>query len=346
MTPDKDNLARTRHWLHAILRPERNFIWVIIIYGIGISLLTLAVPAAVQYLINTIVNIGSFRAVLVLAFSLFLILLTSGVLSAIRMWVVELYERRIFARLTSEISFKVMASPKDQFKGPYAGSSNRYFEILLLQKNIPFIMLDGFALVLQTAVGFALVSFYHPWLFIFNTGVVLTIYTIWRAWSSGAKRTAIERSKQKYATAKWLADLESLKKKPTSDALMSEAAVGTEEQISRFIDAQRQHFSYTFPQSLLFLALYALGSAGLLGVGGWLVIEGQLSVGQLVAAELIMASIFLGLSRFSTYLKAYYELYGSADKLEELLSLPEDQMPSTDHGAATGSQKSEEAEIE
>lgn len=346
MTPDKDNLARTRHWLHAILRPERNFIWVIIIYGIGISLLTLAVPAAVQYLINTIVNIGSFRAVLFLAFSLFLILLTSGVLSAIRMWVVELYERRIFARLTSEISFKVMASTKDQFKGPYAGSSNRYFEILLLQKNIPFIMLDGFALVLQTAVGFALVSFYHPWLFIFNTGVILTIYTIWRAWSSGAKRTAIERSKQKYATAKWLADLESLKKKPTSDALMSEAAVGTEEQISRFIDAQRQHFSYTFPQSLLFLALYALGSAGLLGVGGWLVIEGQLSVGQLVAAELIMASIFLGLSRFSTYLKAYYELYGSADKLEELLSLPEDQPPSTDHGAATGSQKSEEAEIE
>jgi len=346
VTPDKDNLARTRHWLHAILRPERNFIWIIIIYGIGISLLTLAVPAAVQYLINTIVNIGSFRAVLVLAFSLFLILLTSGVLSAIRMWVVELYERRVFARLTSEISFKVMASPKDQFKGPYAGSSNRYFEILLLQKNIPFIMLDGFALVLQTAVGFALVSFYHPWLFIFNTGVVLTIYTIWRAWSSGAKRTAIERSKQKYATAKWLADLESLKKKPTSDALMSEAAVGTEEQISRFIDAQRQHFSYTFPQSLLFLALYALGSAGLLGVGGWLVIEGQLSVGQLVAAELIMASIFLGLSRFSTYLKAYYELYGSANKLEELLSLPEDQMPSTDHGATTGSQKSEEAEIE
>ena len=45
-------------------------------------------------------------------------------------------------------------------------------------------------------------------------------------------------------------------------------------------------------------------------------------MGQLVAAELVMASIFLGLSRFSTYLKAYYELYGAADKLGDLLSLP------------------------
>lgn len=337
MIPDKDNIERTRHWLFAILRPELNFIWVIITYGIGISLLTLAVPTAVQYLINTIVNIGSFRAVLVLAFSLFLILLASGILSAVRMWVVELYERRVFARLTSEISYKVMASPQTHFVGQNAGSSNRYFEILLLQKNVPFIMLDGFALVLQTAVGFALVSFYHPWLFIFNTGVVLTIYAIWRGWASGAKRTAIERSKQKYMTAKWLADLEKLKSEPSTDAAMLNAAVGTETQIARFIDAQRQHFAYTFPQSLLFLALYALGSAGLLGVGGWLVIEGQLSVGQLVAAELIMASIFLGLSRFSTYLKAYYELYGSADKLGELLALPEVQTSSPELGATSES---------
>ncbi|MEM6937315.1 MAG: hypothetical protein AAF552_12715, partial [Pseudomonadota bacterium] len=52
-----------------------------------------------------------------------------------------------------------------------------------------------------------------------------------------------------------------------------------------------------------------------LGVAGWLVIQGQLSLGQLVAAELILGAIFAGLSRFSYYLELYYGIRGSLDKL-------------------------------
>ena len=51
---------------------------------------------------------------------------------------------------------------------------------------------------------------------------------------------------------------------------------------------------------------------------------GQLSIGQLVAAELIMSAVFFGLSRFSIYLKLYYELYGAADKLGKALNMPQE----------------------
>ena len=322
MTSERELIARTRQRLRDLLRPESDFLWVIIIYGIAISLLTLAVPVAVQFLINTIVNIGSFRAVAVLSLTLLLILMASGALSALRLWAVELYERRIFARLTGEISYRVALASSDYFEGHKKGSSNRYFEILLLQKNIPFIMLDGFAFVLQAVVGFTLVSFYHPWLFAFNVVIGVAIYAIWKVWSTGAKASAIQHSKQKYLTAHWLEGLENEPGESLTQDRVAELAAGTDAHVNNFIGSQRAHFSFTYPQSLMFLALYAFGSSGLLGLGGWLVIQGVLSVGQLVAAELVMASIFLGLSRFSTYLKAYYELYGAADKLGDLLSLP------------------------
>ena len=187
------NLAATRRSLWGLLQPESGFLWVIVVYGLGISLLTLAVPIAVQTLINTIANIGSLRAVYVLAVTLFIILLSSGVLSALSMWVVELYERKVYARLTAEMSYRVIRAPHQFFEGrSNAGITDRYFDIMILQKNVPRLLVDGFALVLQMLVGFTLVSFYHPWLFIFNSLTIATIYMIWTLWSRGAKRTAIE----------------------------------------------------------------------------------------------------------------------------------------------------------
>lgn len=319
MIKSRVDLSTTRQVLAELITPEKHFIWVILIFGASISLLTLAVPVAIQYLINTIVNIGSFRAIGALAGTLFFVLAGYAALSAVRVWIVERYEQHLFARLASEVSYQVLSAPKNHFSDETnAGKSNRYFEILLLQKNMPYLLIDGFALALQTAVGFTLVSFYHPWLLVFNVIVLAVVYGIWRVWANGAKRTAIIRSREKYRTAKWIAELESFSN--TSKPHDAErAALIMEEHIKAFIDAQRAHFSFTFPQTVSFLTLYAVGSAALLALGGWLVIQAVLSVGQLVAAELVMASIFLGLSRFSMYLKSYYELYGAADKLAELL---------------------------
>lgn len=319
------NLTATRRSLWGLLQPESGFLWVIVVYGLGISLLTLAVPIAVQTLINTIANIGSLRAVYVLAVTLFIILLASGVLSALSMWVVELYERKVYARLTAEMSYRVIRAPHQFFEGrSNAGITDRYFDIMILQKNVPRLLVDGFALVLQMLVGFTLVSFYHPWLFIFNSLTIATIYMIWTLWSRGAKRTAIELSQEKYATAKWLNDLEFAHEFFKSTSHVELAGRTTEQRTHHFIRSQAKHFRYTFLQSIMFLLVYALGSATLLGLGGWLVSNGQLSIGQLVAAELIMASVFLGLSRFASYLKSYYELYGAADKITELLSIPQE----------------------
>lgn len=315
--------ARAQLW--RLLAPESSFFSVIAVYGIAISLLTLAVPIAVQTLINSIANIGALRGIYTLATALLLILLSYGALSALRVWMAELYRRRVFARLAGELSYSVIRAPAWFFEGGRNGGlTHRFFDIMTLQKNVPRLLTDGFALVLQMAVGFTLVSFYHPALFLFNVLVVSTVVLIWKLWSRGARQRAVELSREKYAMARWLGDMEVAHEFFKSGRQVDLAADKTRAATDRYLVAHQNLFKFTFNQTVGFLILYAVGSSALLGLGGFLVVRGELSIGQLVAAELVMASIFVGLSRFSSYLKDYYELYGAADKIAEALSIPEE----------------------
>jgi putative ABC transport system ATP-binding protein len=319
------DLKKTKQYLISLLKPEANFFYVAIIYGVAISLMTLAVPIAVQTLINSIANIGSTRAVYILASILFLTLFISSLFSALRMRVMEYYERKIYARLVAQLGLKTIMAPRSFFEGRRNTSiTHRYFDIMTLQKNIPSLMVDGFALILQLIVGFALVSFYHPALFLFNVLIILLMYSIWKVWGAGAKRSAIALSQSKYDSAKWLNDVASAHEFFKSSDHLDYAGHTTESYIDNYLNTHKKHFNYTFSQAVSFLFLYAFSSAALLGLGGYLVVQQQLSIGQLVAAELIMSAVFFGLSRFAVYLQLYYELYGAADKIGSALVIPQE----------------------
>lgn len=326
------DLVRAKKILAELIAPEKGFIRVALVYGIAIGLLTLSVPIAVQTLINTVANIASTRAIVILSLVLFATLVISAVLTALRTKVMELYERHVYARLTSKLSLNTLLAPHSVFEGRRNVTLiHRYFDIMTLQKNIPALVVDGFSLLLQLVVGFTLVSFYHPMLFALNMLIIGLIYAIWLIWGQGAKRTAIQLSQAKYESASWLSSLISAHEFFQSTRHLDHAGRSTEQQIAHYVDSHRAHFRFTFSQVLAFLGLYALASAVLLGLGGWLVIRGELSIGQLVASELIMSAVFFGLTQFTNYLKLYYELFGAADKLGQILELPQEQVQDCEH---------------
>jgi len=331
---DEPDLRLTRQRLWALLTPDGAYLRVFMVYGVAISLLGLGLPIAVQTLINTTANIGSTRAIVILALALLLLLGLAAMLSAMRMWATELYARRVYARISAAISLRVVLAPHSFFEGRRnAGLTHRYFDIMTLQKNIPHLIGDGFTVLLQTFVGMTLVSFYHLWFWLFNLLVLAILLLGWWFWDRDARVAAIKLSKKKYNSARWLGNLEAAHEFFKTSAHLDFAGRKTEEHISQFIEMHRQFFHSTFMQALVFLGVYALGSAALLGLGGWLVVLGELSIGQLVAAELIMSSVFFSLPRFVSFLRSYYELYGVADKIGEILSIPQED---TEPGIASG----------
>jgi ABC-type bacteriocin/lantibiotic exporter with double-glycine peptidase domain len=75
-------------------------------------------------------------------------------------------------------------------------------------------------------------------------------------------------------------------------------------------------------QIIFALALQAVASTVLLGLGGWLVISGQLTLGQLVAAELIVAIIVGSFSKLGKHMESFYDLLAGVDELGDLFDLP------------------------
>jgi putative ABC transport system ATP-binding protein len=90
----------------------------------------------------------------------------------------------------------------------------------------------------------------------------------------------------------------------------------------RYVSARKRHFSIIWRQTLFALMLEAVGSTVLLGLGGWLVINRQLTLGQLVASELIVTLVLASLSKIGKYVEIFYDLQATLDKLGILDKLP------------------------
>ena len=314
--PGMRSTTRLFAFLRKILAPERDYYVLVIIYGVGISLLSLATPIAVQMLVNTVANTGLTTPLVVLAVSLFLLLGLASVLNAMRIHLMDLFARRFYARMVSEIALRAIYAVNpffdDEGKGPLF---NRYFDIIIVHKTLPYLLIGGFTILLQVLVGMVLVSLYHPLFLIFNMVVALLCWLVWSIWGPRAIDSAVELSHRKHAAAAWLEGLGKSNGFFKSERHIEHALGRTDEITDYYISQHRAHFGNYFTQTLWFLFIYAAASALLLGLGGWLVIQGQLTLGQLVAAELVLSVAFFGISQLGTYLTYFYDLCGAIDEL-------------------------------
>ncbi len=337
-TPHTVRLRDVARWAAPILGQDSSFFVLAIIYGIGISLLSLATPISVQMLINSVANTALPAPLFTLAGVLFALLMLSALLSAFRVHLMELFRQRIFAQLVAEITLRAVHS-RDPFFGDARKGDlfNRYFEVMNLQKSIPSLLIGLFTILLQSGVGFVVTSFYHPFFLGFNLLFIFVAWLIWRLPSRGAMTSAVALSHAKYDTAHWLESVGASNGFYKSGRHISYAIDKSEAMTARYIKAYRRHFNFSFSQTVAYLVLYAVASAGLLAMGGWLVIQGQLSIGQLVAAELILSSIFYGFSQIGPYLDVFYDLVTAVEELGLLYAIPQE-VPGrvTGPGEATG----------
>ena len=149
-------------WIGLLLAPDAAFLRLALVYGIAISLLSLATPISVQLLINSVANTALTAPLFTLSAVLFLLLLLVGVLSAFRVHLMALFERRLFGRIVAEITLRAVHAQNPFFTDTRRGDLfNRYFDLMTVQKALPSLLIGGFTILLQGAVGLVVTSFYQ-----------------------------------------------------------------------------------------------------------------------------------------------------------------------------------------
>jgi hypothetical protein len=297
-----------------------------IIYGIGISLLSLATPVSVQMLINTVANMGLTTPLVVLSLSLFFLLLLAGGLNALRIYILDVFGRRFYARMVSEISLRTIYARNPFFDDEGKSALfNRYFDIIIVMKMVPNLLVGGFTIVLQTVVGFILVSSYHPLLLAFNA-------TILAADLAGLDDLGPARHPQRRGAVAPQALQRRLARVPgPCQRFLQDGVCTSPRRCERRTKSPAPTWSsiastsaITFSQTLSFPVHLRGGERALLGLGGWLVIGGELSLGQLVAAELVLSVVFLGVSQMGIYLSYFYDVCGAVDELSLFFKVEQD----------------------
>jgi putative ABC transport system ATP-binding protein len=337
MAKQKIGWAQVRGWLGEVIGPDGGYLRLAMVYGGAISLLSLATPISVQLLINSVANLALPAPLLTLSALLFTLMLIVAMLSALRVHVMALFERRIFARTVAEITIRAVHARNPFFADARrADLFNRYFDLMTVQKSVPSLVIGGFTILLQSVVGLVVTSFYHPFFLAFNVILIALVWLIWQIWSAGAIRSAVALSHAKHEAARWLEGLGTSNGFYKSARHLDFAMDMSEERTAAYVTAHRRHFRFSFAQTCAYLLLYATASAALLALGGWLILQGQLSIGQLVAAELILSGVFYGLGQLGTYLDAFYDMVAASEEVSLLYAIPHDAPSRSSEGLGNG----------
>ncbi|MFO1064361.1 MAG: ABC transporter ATP-binding protein [Pirellulales bacterium] len=311
--------------LSALLRMELRDVATIALFALVAGFTGLAVPLAVESLVNTVAWGTYLQPLLVLSLLLLGFMAFGGFLRILQIVVVEILQQRIYVRIVGDLAQRFAAADRSALDGENpAEVTNRYFDIMTIQKATAGLLLDGIAIILSTTIGLTLLAFYHPFLLGFDLVLLLAMTLITYLMGRGGAKSAIDESMVKYRVGHWLQDVLSY---PTAFRLHGggDYAVDRANRLTvEYLGARRRHFRVLLRQFSFAIFLQAAASTALLGVGGWLVVRGELTLGQLVASELVVTAIVGAFAKIGKSLESFYDLLAAIDKVGHLLDIPMD----------------------
>jgi putative ABC transport system ATP-binding protein len=305
-----------------IFGSDKRFLLILLGYSVAVSILSLALPISIQSLINSITNTAMVPPLFTLALGLLILLGLSSVINAMQAVLTEQFQQQFFARMVTEISLRCSYASYTSFEAMNKSElMNKFFEIITVQKSVPYLMTGIFFISLQTLVGIIISSLYHPIYFIFNIFLVSAIYIGLRWHHQRATEYAIAESSKKHSLASWLQEIGRSHHLFKSKMAKQYASKKSASLIQNYLTYRKLHFKHLFSQISFLLVLYTVSNSALLFISGYLVLKGQLTLGQLVATEVIFSSIFVNFYKAGNYLESYYDIVASTDKLNYFFDL-------------------------
>jgi len=310
--PDEGSWTRLRNALDL----DPRDVGMILVFALCVGLLSIVAPAAIETLVNTVAFGVLLWPVIALALVMFALLLIAASLKSLQILVAEYLQRRLFVRYAEKFAAHFSRADIATFEGRNAGElADRFFEVSSVQKALAGMLVDGVGIVMITLVGLFLLSCYHPYLLSFAVILVVAVITVTLALGRGGVSTSIEESYAKFDLAGWLGEIASSPALFRTGAMQAFSLDRARAHTAAYVGARKTHFRVVWRQTLFVIFLEAVASTLLLGLGGWLVINRQLTLGQLVASELIVTLVLAALAKSGKHFESFYDLEASLDKL-------------------------------
>ncbi len=306
--------------LIGMLRLDKRDVFQIFYYAIFAGLVSLSLPLGIQAIINLIQGAQISTSWIVLVVLVTLGVVFVGILQLMQIRIIENLQQKIFTRASFEFAYRFPKIKMSELYNYYPPElANRFFDTLTIQKSLSKVLIDFPAALLQIIFGLLLLSFYHPFFIIYGMLLLGLIYVVFKFTAKKGLETSLEESKNKYKVAHWLQEIARSIISFKLSGKTSHAIDKNDTLVSQYLDAREGHFRILVIQFIQMIGFKVLVTAGLLLIGGLLVLNQEMNIGQFVAAEIIILLVINSVEKLIMGLETFYDLLTSLEKMGQVV---------------------------
>jgi ABC-type bacteriocin/lantibiotic exporter with double-glycine peptidase domain len=199
---------------------------------------------------------------------------------------------------------------------------NRFFDTLNVQKGLSKILMDFSASSLQIVIGLILLSTYHPFFITFGVALIALLIAILYYTGPRGLESSMKESTYKYKIAHWLKEIartmDTFKRAGHTELPLER----TDELVNSYLEHRKRHWKVLIFQYANIVGFKALVTLGLLIIGGLLVIENEINVGQFVASEIVIILIINSAEKLILTMEPIYDVLTAVEKMSTVTDIP------------------------
>jgi ABC-type bacteriocin/lantibiotic exporter with double-glycine peptidase domain len=305
-----------------LLKVDKQDVYSIYIFALFNGLIALSLPLGIQAIINLITMQQVSTSFFVLVAIVIIGLALTGVIQILQIAVMESFQQKIFAKSAFEFAYRIPRLKLEAVDKSYVPELiNRFFDTVMVQKGISKILIDFSGASLQILFGLMLLSFYHPFFIVFGIVVIGIVLMIIFVTGPQGLKTSIIESKYKYELVHWLEEIGRAMPTFKLAGISSLPLDKTDKNVTGYLHARKAHFRILVMQYIVMVAFKVLIAASLLLIGGFLVINEELNIGQFVAAEIIIILVLSSVEKLILSMETIYDVLTSIDKLGQVTDI-------------------------
>lgn len=299
-----------------LLKLDKKDVYQIIIYAAFSGLISLSLPLGIQAIVNFIQGgqISVSWQVLILIVTMGVALV--GILTLMQLRITENLQQKIFIRSSFEFAYRL---PKVSFNALYdkypPEIANRFFDTLSIQKGTSKLLLEFTTALLQVGLGLVLLSLYHPFFILFGIVLLIILYVIFKFSFNEGLYTSLKESTFKYKVVYWLQEIARNRNSFINKNNFDYALNKNDQLVNNYIQFREKHFNVIQRQFSQLIIYKVFITAGLLLVGGYLVLDQKMNIGQFVAAEIIILLIINSVEKLIVGLETLYDVLTAVEKI-------------------------------
>lgn len=309
--------------LFSLLKVDKQSIMSIYIYALFSGIIALSLPVGIQAIINLISGGQISTSWILLVVFVILGVAFNGVMQVMQLSITESLQQKIFTRSAFEFAYRIPKMRLESLNRSYIPELvNRFFDTLSVQKGLSKMLIDFSGASLQVIFGLILLSLYHPFFILFSIVLIALLYLIFKYTIPHGIKTSLVESKYKYEVAHWLEEvaraMETFKLAGNSPLPLEK----TDEAVAGYLKARKAHFKTLLTQYINLIGFKVIVVAGLLLIGGMLVMNQQMNIGQFVASEIIIIIILNSVEKLTLSMETIYDVLTAIEKIGAVTDIP------------------------